>query len=168
MNYILETQRLRLKEFTYDDTPFIIELLNSPGWIEYIGDRNVRTEEQAIAYLQNGPLKSYDKNGFGLSLVELKEDKVPIGMCGIIKRDDLDHPDLGFAFLPGYTSKGYAHEIASATLDHAKSSLGIKTILAITLPKNERSVRLLEKLGFIYSRMYISPVTNEELLLLTS
>ena len=98
---IFETERLRLRKFTFDDTKFIIELLNSPGWIEFIGDRNVKTEDQAAAYLQNGPMKSYVQNGFGLSMVETKAGH-PIGMCGILKRDTLDNPDIGFAFF--YTS----------------------------------------------------------------
>jgi RimJ/RimL family protein N-acetyltransferase len=95
---ILETKRLRLREFTLEDTAFILDLLNSPGWLRYIGDRGVKTEEQAKNYLLNGPIKSYTKNGYGLSMVERKDDNKPIGMCGIIKRDTLENPDIGFAF----------------------------------------------------------------------
>lgn len=98
MTYILETERLILRQFTIHDTKFIIELVNSPGWIENIGDRNIKTEEQARRYLQDGPLRSYEVNGFGLSLVEIKNDGTPIGMCGILKRDNLENPDIGFAF----------------------------------------------------------------------
>src|SRR5688572_21540231 len=118
MNYFLETQRLGLREFTRDDAVFIVELLNTPGWLQFIGDRNVKTKEQAIIYLENGPLKSYKENGFGSWMVELKEDKTPIGMCGILRRESLENPDIGFAFLPEYTGKGYAFEIASATLSY--------------------------------------------------
>ena len=100
MEAILQTERLLLREFTEDDAAFIVELLNSPGWIQYIGDRNIKTEEQAREYLNNGPLKSYRQNGFGLYMVEKKDDHTPIGMCGIIKRDTLNNPDIGFAFLP--------------------------------------------------------------------
>ncbi|MGZ3939090.1 MAG: GNAT family N-acetyltransferase [Flavisolibacter sp.] len=162
--YILETQRLRLRQFDLGDSEFIIELLNSPGWIEYIGDRNVKTKEQAETYLKNGPLKSYEKNGFGLSMVETKFGE-PIGMCGIIRRDTLEHPDLGFAFLPEYTSKGYGFEIGNAVLTYAKKDLNFSTILAITLPNNAKSIRLLEKIGFSFVKPYKADSTSEELLL---
>jgi len=163
LKYILETKRLRLREFTLDDSNFIIELLNSPEWIEYIGDKNVRTETQAIEYLQNGPLKSYAKNGYGLSLVETK-DGLSIGMCGIIKRDSLENPDIGFAFLKEFTGKGYAYEIASATLAYAINDLKMPKVSAITIPYNERSIQLLEKIGMKLIRSFFSE-KNEELLL---
>lgn len=165
MKYILETERLRLREFSLDDTKFIIELLNSPGWLQFIGDRNVKTGEQAIAYLENGPIKSYLQNGFGLSLVEKKDDKKAIGMCGIIKRDNLENPDIGFAFLPEFNGKGYAFEIASATLAYAKEKLALSNISAITLAGNSKSIRLLEKLGLKFIRTVCFPNSNEELLL---
>jgi RimJ/RimL family protein N-acetyltransferase len=160
---ILETDRLTLRKFTLNDTAFIIELLNSPGWLEFIGDRNVRTKEEAIAYLQNGALKSYSENGFGLSMVETKTEGLPIGMAGLIKRDFLEHPDIGFAFLPGHDRKGYGYEIASAILKHAAEKWKIQTVCAITLPNNTRSVRLLEKLGLKFSSTIIYPGTDEEL-----
>lgn len=160
---IFETERLRLRKFTFDDTKFIIELLNSPGWIEFIGDRNVKTEDQAAAYLQNGPMKSYVQNGFGLSMVETKAGH-PIGMCGILKRDTLDNPDIGFAFLDEFTGQGYAYEIASATLKYAIHDLKIQKVSAITLPHNERSIRLLEKIGMKFIKSFISE-KNEHLLL---
>ena len=162
--YILETERLRLRKFTLNDTMFIIELLNSPGWIKYIGDRNVKTEEQAIEYLKNGPLKSYSQNGFGLSLVETKDGQ-GIGMCGILKRDSLENPDIGFAFLPEFTGKGYAYEIASATLSYAINSLKIPKISAITLPQNTSSIKVLEKIGLKFIKSIYQPSSDEELLL---
>jgi RimJ/RimL family protein N-acetyltransferase len=165
MNYIVETKRLCLREFTLGDHVFIIELLNSPGWIQFIGERNVKTAEQAVAYLQNGPLKSYQQHGFGLSLVERKEDQKPIGMCGLIKRETLELPDIGFAFLPDYFNQGYAFEIASATLAHAKESLRVHHVAAITLPANTRSIRLLEKLGLCLVKAFSFPNSEEELLL---
>ena len=165
MNKILETERLRLREFTLDDTQFIIDLLNSPGWLKYIGDRNIKTEEQAVNYLKNGPMKSYAQNGFGLSLVERKEDKKAIGMCGIIRRDNLDSPDIGFAFLPEYNGQGYAYEIAYATLQYANDQLKFSKIAAITLPQNEKSIRLLEKIGLKFIKPFSFPNSQEELLL---
>jgi len=165
MNYILETERLFLREFTLADAPFIIELVNSPGWLQFIGDRNVKTEEQAKEYLRNGPLLSYAKNGFGLSLVALKADQSPIGMCGIIRRDSLENPDIGFAFLPSFEGKGLAYEIANATIAYAKTILKLPVIFAITMPENKRSIKLLEKIGFQYSRMFASPTDKLQLML---
>jgi RimJ/RimL family protein N-acetyltransferase len=165
MKYILETERLSLREFTTRDTAFIIELLNSPGWLEYIGDRNIKTTEDALGYLHNGPLKSYRENGFGLYMVETKNERIPVGMCGIIKRDNLDNPDIGFAFLPEFTGKGYGFEIASATLLYANKELNLARISAITVPTNSRSINLLEKTGFEFISKIKSLTTEEELLL---
>ena len=165
MEQILETERLRLRKFNTGDAGFIVELLNSPGWLKFIGDRHVRTEEQAVTYLQNGPMKSYEQNGFGLSLVERKEDGTPIGMCGIIRRDQLEHPDIGFALLPEFAGQGYAREIAGATLTYAREALQVQTICAITLPENVHSIRLLEKLGLQFRKTFSFPEGKEELLL---
>lgn len=165
MNYILKTERLRLREFTLDDTAFIIELLNSPGWLQFIGDRNVKTDEQARAYIENGPLKSYRVNGYGLWLVEIIKDEKSIGMCGIINREYLDNPDIGFAFLPGYHGHGYAYEVVSATMDYAKQHLQILKMEAITIAENERSIRLLEKIGLRFSKTFCFPDSKDALLL---
>jgi RimJ/RimL family protein N-acetyltransferase len=165
--YILETERLRLRKFTTDDTDFIIELLNSPGWLKYIGDRNVKTKQQSIEYLKKGPIKSYAQNGFGLSLVETKERQA-IGMCGIIKRESLEYPDIGFAFLPDFTGRGYACEIARATLAYAVNELKITRISAITLPHNQKSIRLLEKIGMRFIKSFSFENSEEELLLFGS
>ena len=160
MKAILETGRLRLRPLTLADTTFIIELLNSPGWLKYIGDRNVRTETEAIAYLENGPLASYEKNGYGLYLVERKEDSLHIGMCGILKRDELGTPDIGYALLPEYHGMGYAREIASATLLFAKEKLGLPLVAAIVQPDNKRSISLLRKNDFTFDRKF--SFTNEK------
>jgi len=163
MVYVLETERLRMREFTFDDVGFIIELLNSPGWLQFIGDRNVHTPEQARGYLENGPMKSYQVNGYGLCLVERKSDTMPVGMCGMLNRDALECPDIGFAFLPAYQANGYALEIAQATVDHARNKLRLSRIAAITVPGNSRSIRLLEKLGFGYVRSFSFPGSQEVL-----
>jgi RimJ/RimL family protein N-acetyltransferase len=165
MRHILETERLQLRELTTADAAFIIELLNSPGWLEYIGDRNVHNEEQAIGYLENGPIKSYALNGYGLFMVMLKESQTPIGMCGIINRDILAHPDIGFALLPEYAGQGYAFEMAAATLKYAKETLNLPKILAIVLPTNPRSIRLLEKIGLKQEGTFVYPDSEEELLM---
>lgn len=167
IKYILETERLRLREFNTGDTAFIIRLVNSPGWLTFIGDRNIRTDEQAKYYLENGPIKSYHENGFGLSLVETKDDKTAIGMCGILRRDTLDHPDIGFAFLPEFIGKGYANEIAKATLNYAINELNIPKILAITKVNNKQSIKLLERIGLKLDKTFLSS-DKEELLLFTT
>jgi RimJ/RimL family protein N-acetyltransferase len=168
MMNIVETERLILRQFTLDDSGFIIELLNSPGWLQFIGDRNVKTHADAEKYLTNGPMKSYALNGFGLSMVQRKEDGKPIGMCGIIRRDNLEWPDIGFAFLPGYCGKGYAYEMAKATLLDANTRLGIPKICAITLKENVRSIRLLEKLGLQFVKTFRFQNTEEDLQLYSS
>jgi len=161
----IESERLFLRPLTLEDDEFILQLLNTDGFIKYIGDRNVKTIEQAKNYLMNGPLKSYETNGFGLSLVELKTDRTPVGMCGLLKRDYLGHPDIGFAFLPGHTGKGYAYEIVKEIIDYGLNRLQMEKILAIVLPGNSSSIKLLEKVGFRYEKNFISPDTNEELCL---
>lgn len=149
---ILHTARLSLREFDYLDTKFIHHLVNTPEWLQFIGDRGVQSEKDAIAYLDNGPLKSYAVNGFGLWLVELRETGIPIGMCGLIKRDTLDDVDIGFAMLPEYAGNGYGFEIASATLKYGIEELKLKTILAITDPANIASIRLLMKIGLRFEK----------------
>ena len=162
---ILETERLALRVFTQADAPFIIQLLNTEGWLHFIGNKHVHTEEQAKAYLQQGPLKSYEENGYGLCLVQQKNNGSPIGMCGLLKRDFLDFPDIGFAFLPEFFGQGYAYEMALAVLQHAKDNLQIKNVQAVVMPSNHRSKRLLEKLGMTSKKNIIFPGETEELLL---
>jgi len=166
MNKILTTERLVLREYNLDDTQFIIQLLNSEGWLAFIGDKNVHTEADAKAYLLNGPMKSYAENGYGLSLVATKDDLTPIGMCGLIKRDNLDFPDIGFAFLPEYVGKGYAFEIASATITHARETLKLPVVYGITMPENTSSKKLLEKIGLSVEGWYSFPNQENKLLLL--
>lgn len=151
---IIETERLVLKKLNPEDFRFIIMLLNSPGWLKYIGDRGVKNEEQAIVYLQNGPIKSYEDHGYGLFKVEEKISGLPVGLCGLLKRETLDHPDLGFAFLPDFMGKGYGFEAGSATIEFARTNLGISVVFAIALPDNIISIRLLKKLGFLYQRPF--------------
>jgi RimJ/RimL family protein N-acetyltransferase len=165
MKYILETDRLKLREFTLRDAPFIVELLNSALWLEFIGDRNVRTLEQATNYLTDGPIKSYRENGFGLSLVETKESSISVGMCGIIKRVDLDAPDIGFAILPQYIKKGFGQEIAAATLKHAVKDLQLPKVYAITKPHNANSINVLEKIGLNFIKPFHFPNDKQELFL---
>src|SRR5690349_9858902 len=115
---MIETPRLHIRPFSFNDAPFILRLLNEPSFLQHIGDKGVRDLEGAKVYLTNGPMASYARHGHGLMAVVLKATGEPIGMCGLLKRDNLEHPDLGYAFLPEFWSKGYAREAAKATLDH--------------------------------------------------
>ncbi|WP_421799190.1 GNAT family N-acetyltransferase [Haliscomenobacter sp.] len=152
MPEILQTQRLILRKLSFNDTDFIIELVNSPGWLQYIGYRNIHTTEDAIRYLGDGPLKSYEQHGFGLLLIQLKTTGTPIGMCGLLKRDTLPLPDLGYALLPAYEGKGYITEATSAYLTYVEQQLQIEKLMAITSLNNEKSIRVLEKLHFVFER----------------
>lgn len=150
---VLETERLILRLFDPDDAPFILTLLNEPSFLRYIGDKKVRTLDDARQYILNGPRASYERHGFGLYQVELKDSHTPAGMCGLLKRDELPDPDIGFAFLPDYWNKGFASEAANAVLNDARERLKLARILAIVNPDNDASIKLLEKLGFRFERM---------------
>ena len=150
---VLTTSRLELRELVENDAPFILELLNEPSFIRNIGDRNVRTLDDAREYIRKGPLESYARHGFGLWQVQLKGEGTPIGMCGLLKRDVLDAPDIGFAYLPRFQSKGYGYEAARAVLDHARDTLRLPRVLAIVNADNDVSARLLDKLGMRFERM---------------
>lgn len=150
---ILETDRLILRQFSTEDAEFILELVNEPSFIQNIGDRGVRTLEDARAYILRVAISSYEKNGFGLCLVELKDSGQAIGMCGLIKRDGLEDVDIGYAFLPKFWSKGYAREAALAVKDYARDVIGLKRLVAITDPENQGSIRVLEKIGLKYEKM---------------
>lgn len=147
---LLETERLILRHLRLEDAAFVLELTNEPGWLRFIGDRGIHGLEDARAYIEKGPMDLYARFGFGLYRVELKADGTPIGICGLIKRETLEDVDLGFAFLARHTGRGYAIEAAAATLVHGRRDHGLKRIAAITDPENDRSIRLLEKLGFRY------------------
>jgi [ribosomal protein S5]-alanine N-acetyltransferase len=165
---VLETERLILRWLTTDDAAFILELLNEPSWIRYIGDKGVRTLEDAKNYILTGPLNMYSQLGFGLYLVERKQGRTPIGICGLLKRDTLEYPDIGFAFLSKYQTQGYGFESASATLKYGHEQLHLKRILAITSMDNHGSSKLLEKIGMKFEGTIIFPNDTEELKLFAS
>ncbi|MGL4473273.1 MAG: GNAT family N-acetyltransferase [Shewanella sp.] len=148
MKVVCETERLIIRQFELSDAEFIIQLLNEESFIRYIADKKVRTADDAINYLKHGPMASYDKHGFGLNLVTLSSDNTPIGMCGVLKRDELAYPDLGYAFLKQFCSNGYAREAAEKTLTVTMKTCALATVLAVTLPDNIRSNQLLKKIGF--------------------
>jgi RimJ/RimL family protein N-acetyltransferase len=165
---VLETERLILRRLSTDDAAFVLELLNEPSFVRYIGDRGVRNLEDAAQYILNRLVSSYERNGFGLYLVELRESRIPIGICGLVKRDTLPDPDIGFAFLPVYWSRGYAAESAAAMMNYAKEELGLNRILAITSPDNEASAKLLSKIGLRFERLIKLSEDVEEVKLFTS
>ncbi len=149
---VLETDRLVLRYFHADDVEFVVRLLNEPSFIEHIGDKGVRTAEEANQYLLDGPLDSYERFGYGLNMVELKETGEPIGMCGLVRRENLDDADIGYPFLEKHWSKGYARESAEAVLNHARETFGLGRIVAIVTPENHSSIKLLEKIGLKFQR----------------
>ena len=144
---VLETARLFIERFDASDAEFILCLLNEAAFLQYIGDRGVRTVEDATAYLERGPIASYERHGFGLWRVSLKGGG-PIGMCGLLKRDTLPDVDIGYAFLAASWGNGYAREAVDAVVQHARERLGLARLLAIVSPGNDRSVRLLDRAGF--------------------
>jgi RimJ/RimL family protein N-acetyltransferase len=150
---VLETERLVLRHLNTDDAEFILRLVNDPSFIANIGDRGIRSLEQATNYLLDGPMSSYRHHGHGPYLVALREAHVPIGMCGLLKRIQFDDVDLGYALLPEYWSQGFAFEAASAVLEFAYDSLALPRTLGLVSPDNLPSIRLLEKLGFEFSEL---------------
>ena len=158
---LINTSRLQLEPFTLDDAAFILMLVNEPGFHRYIGDRGVRTLEDARGYLRERVIPSYERHGFGLWRVALKRDGQPIGMCGLLQRPFLDVPDIGYAVLETMHGQGYAVEAASATLAYARDNLGLGRIKAIVAPDNERSIHLLAKVGFVLDSTLTWPDSAE-------
>ena len=159
---VLQTARLVLRRFTVADAPFVLRLLNEPSFIRYIGDRGVRTLSDAVGYIERGPVASYQRHGFGLYLVELRNG-TPIGTCGVLKRDELEDADIGFSLLPEFWAEGYAFEAAQAVKAYAQDMLGLHKLAAIVAHGNDASVRLLVKLGFAFDRLIRLGPKAEEL-----
>jgi [ribosomal protein S5]-alanine N-acetyltransferase len=166
--FLLETSRLLLREITLEDASFIFELVNTPNWLRFIGDRGIKTKEDAKAYIEESYLESYKTHGFGAYVMIQKSEGVVIGSCGLYKRPNLDYPDIGFAMLPQYGKMGYAFEAASALMEYAKTTLNLNTILAITLQENENSIALLEKIGLREIDTVKISEDTEELLLFST
>jgi RimJ/RimL family protein N-acetyltransferase len=165
---VIDTPRLSLREISTADDEFIFILMNEPAYIQYIGDRGIRTLENSRSYILEKFIASYAKFGYGLYLVELKGKQIPVGICGFVRRDMLEHPDIGFAFLREYWSRGLAYEAASAMLEYGRGPLGLKVVLGITPPGNQASIRLLKKLGLRYQRtIRVPPVDRDSMLFST-
>lgn len=160
---VLETERLNLRKLTVEDAEFMLGLLNEPSFLRFIGDRGVRSAEDSRQYILKGPVDSYNRFGFGMLLVELKESQDPIGLCGLVKRDFLPNVDIGFAFVPRFWSRGYALESAAAVKDYAINVLGLKRLVAIVNPDNSASEKLLEKIGFEFECMLTLPESGQEI-----
>jgi len=158
----LETPRLTLRRLTLEDAAFVAALYNEPSFLQHIGDRGVRDAEDARRYLRDGPLAMYEHFGFGLWQVALRSDGTAIGTCGLLKRDSLPDPDLGYAYFPAYWGQGYAFEAADATLRHAASKYSLPRVIAVVSQGNEGSIRLLEKLGMRFERMHLMEPGEEE------
>ena len=144
---IIQTERLTLQKATFDDAEFIFQLLNDPSFIDNIVDKGIRTLDDAKNYIQQSLIDSYNTNGFGLYITRLKSDNTPIGLCGLLKREELEWPDVGYALLPEFVGYGYATEAAKASMDYGFKALGMNKIVAITSFKNESSMKVLEKVG---------------------
>lgn len=151
-----------------DDVEFIVELLNDPSFLRFVGDKGVKTTEDAGRYILTGPMDSYERHRFGLWLVELRGTTTPIGICGLLKRETLSDVDIGFAFLPPYRSKGYAYESAAAVMEYGRKVLGLRRIVAITNEDNTDSIRVLEKIGMSFDRMVRLSDDGPEIRLLAS
>lgn len=165
MEIVIETERLFLRKFTLDDAAFMLELLNTPAWLRFIGDRGVRTIEEAEQYLFDGNIRSYQEYGFGFYVVVVKETNESIGICGIKKREGLEDIDIGFAFFSQFMGKGYGYEAAFATLNYALNDLKIKRIVAIVDPENVSSIGLIKKIGLVFEKMIqLSPKEIELML----
>ena len=165
----ITTARLRLRQFgenSASDAAFLREVLNDPGFVANVGDRGVRTDEDARTYMRERILSSYEANGFGTWVVELKSPVEAIGTCGLLKRNTLDDVDIGFSFLERYRGKGYAFEAAKATLEFAWTTAGLNRVVGIVVPHNKRSIALLEKLGLRFEKMIRLTPDAEELMLL--
>ena len=161
----LETERLYLRELSIVDSDFMLKLMNTPSWLSFIGDRNVRYKTAASNYISEKIISSYRNNGFGLYLVLLKSSKSPIGICGLVKRDGLMIPDLGFAILPEYEKKGFATEAAKSILTWAKEKLSLLEVCAITTEINKKSIQALENIGMSYEKKIVLPANKDNFLL---
>lgn len=159
------TDKLLISPFTIEDAPFLFELMNSPSWLKFIGDRGIKTVNDAKDFIFNKHFVNYKENGFGSYKVTLIETGNPIGTCGFFKREGLQDVDLGFAFLPEYEGQGFAFESATTLLEIFQKNTDFKRVVAITLPENTKSIALLERLGFHEEKSIQLSTTDEELML---
>lgn len=160
---VIETERLVLRRLSYDDCEFILELVNEASFKRYIGDKNVRNLDDARAYLRDGPIGNYEQFGYGMFLVKPRDSGLPAGISGLVKRPEFDDPDIGFAFLERFRGRGYAYESADAVLEYGFSRLGLQRVTAMVDPDNEKSIRLIVKLGMEYERKVRMPGEEDDI-----
>lgn len=161
---LYETQRLLIRPVNIEDGPFILELMNTPKWIQFIGDRHVKTVVEAKAYIIDKAFPQLEKYGHTNNVIIRREDNVKLGTCGLYHREDRKDPDIGFAFLPQFEGKGYAFEAAYRLIVAAKENYGLKELSAYTLEYNSTSRKLLERLGFALKGLGKIPNNDEDLL----
>ena len=164
-NWLIETERLRLRPVTVDDTELMLAIWNDPAFIRNVSDRGIRTVEQAREAIEGGAQKLFEDYGYGPYCMSLKSDKTMIGICGLFKRDNLEDPDIGFGVLPDYCGKGYAGEAATAVVDFARNELGIAVLTAIVSPTNAPSIGLIKKLGLTFEQMITMPGDDDAICL---
>lgn len=157
----IETERLKMRWLTEADVPLMLAIWNDPTFVRYVGDRGIRTEEQALDELTKNAFRGYEEFGYGPFHVSLRDGGEAIGVCGLYKREHYEDPDIGFAFLPDYCSQGYGWEAARAVRDYARDALGLRRIIAIVSPENTASIRLCEKLGLSFDRHDTYPDDDE-------
>lgn len=156
-NWVLETERLHLRRVTPQDAGLMLAIWNDPAFVRFVGDRGIRSLDEALAAMQTGAFRLYAEFGYGPYALSLKEDGRQVGICGLFRREHLEHPDIGFALLPDFCGQGYAYEASVAVLAHARDDLGIKTLTAIVSPHNMASIALIEKLGLRFHRRITMP-----------
>ena len=164
-NWQLETERLYLRRVTLDDADLLLAVWNDPAFIRNVGDRGVRSIEEAQEAMQGGALKLYADHGYGPYAMVLKSGGSRIGICGLFKRDNFDYPDIGFGVLPTFCGKGYAGEASFAVMAHARDDLEIEELNAIVSPDNVPSIGLIQKLGLEFDKMITMPGEDEEICL---
>jgi RimJ/RimL family protein N-acetyltransferase len=165
---LIETERLLLRDCVPEDADVVLRLLNEPSFLENIGDRGVHTPKEAAAYLINGPIASYAEHGYGMYMVELRKTGKPVGMCGLLRRTQFEHPDVGYAFFPEFWGRGFASEAASGVIEHARRTLGIGRVLGIVSPHNSASIQVLEKIGFTFQEPAVFELDGSEVLVYVS
>jgi RimJ/RimL family protein N-acetyltransferase len=156
------TERLQLRKLTLDDADLMLAVWNDPAFVRNVGDRGIRTTEEAYEAMQKGALHLYEAYGYGPYRLGLKSDDTPIGICGLFRRDGLDEPDIGYSTLPGFCGNGYAYEAAVAVMDYARSEFDLARLIAIISPQNDASIGLIRKLGFEFERMHTMPGDTDE------
>jgi RimJ/RimL family protein N-acetyltransferase len=161
----IATERLQLRWLTLEDADLMLEVWNDPAFVRNVGDRGIRTREEAQAAMQDGALQLYKTCGYGPYRVAIKDNDVGIGIVGLFRRDGLDIPDIGYSVLPQHCGKGFAYEASCAVLDYARNELELEQICAIISPDNKVSIGLIKKLGLVFERMHLMPDDDEEVCL---